>query len=192
MNNKSYLYSYLLTLIGGVVLVIMRGRANLFEAITIIVGILFLIPGLMSLIRVIFPPKAAKLAGEKPSVGLIIVAAAAIIFGILLIAAPHLFVNFIVYAFGALLIICGVVQLLNFIPSMGNLGFPKWYLATPVLSLCIGILIMIIGAEKILDVLALVTGIVLIVYGLNGLAGYIDRSKRVKNGGVTGRVVNVE
>lgn len=192
MNNKSYLYSYLLTLIGGILLVVLQGRADLFKAITIIVGILFLIPGLMSLIRAVFPPKSAKLAGEKPSAGLIIVSAAAMIFGIVLIAAPHIFINFMVYAFGTLLIICGIVQLMNFMPAINSLGFPKLYLATPILSLCIGILVMVIGAEKILNVLALVTGIVLIVYSLNGLAGYFDRTKRLKGGGVTGKIVNVE
>ncbi|MBD5230682.1 MAG: hypothetical protein HDS66_00725 [Bacteroidales bacterium] len=192
MNNKSYLYSYLLTLIGGVLLVVMQGRENLFQAIAIIVGLLFLIPGIATLFRVFFPSKVAKMAGERPGAGLVVVAAASTIFGIILVVAPHLFVNFMVYAFGTLLIICGLVQLFNFLPGLSNLGLPKWYLATPILSVLIGILIMVIGADKILNILALITGIVLIVYSVNGLIGFTDRSKRVKHGGVTGRVVNIE
>ncbi len=192
MNNKTYLYSYLFTLIGGVLMVVLQNRAGLFEAITIIIGIMFLVPGLLMFIRTAFPTKSAKVAGVKPSVPAMIVSGAAVVFGIVLIAAPHLFTNLLVYAFGALMIICGIMQLANFSPSMKSLGFPWWYMATPVLCIAIGVVVIVIGADRILNLLALITGIVLIVYGVNGLIGYFDRSSRMKRGGVTGRVVSVD
>ena len=192
MNNKTYLYSYLISLMGGVSLILLRNRANLFTAIAMLVGVLFLLPGLLAFIRAAFPPKRARLAGVKPSVPMIIVSGAAMIFGIVLIATPHTFIHLMVYLFGALLIVCGIMQIANFLPSMRSLGFPWWYLATPALCLAIGVVIIIAGAGKILDMLALITGIVLVVYSLNGLSGYYERTKRVRHGGVTGRVVNIE
>lgn len=191
MNNKTYLYTYLFTLIGGVLLVVLQDRAGLFDAITVLVGILFLVPGLLSFLRAFFPSKAAVMAGEKRSTALIIVSVAAVVFGLLLIVVPELFNHFIVYAFGILMMLTGLMQLFNFMPSMRSLGFPWWYLATPLLCMCIGVVIMVLGPGRVLDILALLTGIVLIVYSINGLTGYFDRSSRVKKGGNTGQVVEV-
>lgn len=192
MNNKTYLYSYILTLIGGVALVALNGRAGLFEAIAVIVGILFIVPGIFSFIRAAFPSRAARMAGARPSVPVTIVSLAAIIFGLMLVIVPAMFTHLIVYAFGVLMIVCGVVQFLNFTPSRRSLGFPWWYLVAPALCICIGVVVMLLGAARVLNILAMLTGIVLIVYSVNGLMGYYDRARRRRDGGVTGKVVNVE
>lgn len=190
--SKSYLYTYILTLIGGIALIVLHGSVNLFEAIVIIIGILFLVPGLITLIKVLFPSKTAKATGSNPGGAAAVLASAASIFGILLIVQPHLFTNFLVYAFGILLILCGIGQLMNFGPSMKELSFPWYFMATPILCIGIGAVIIVLGAENIMSVLSLVTGIVLTVYGINGLIGYTDRYKRIKHGGATGNIVDIE
>lgn len=192
MNNKTYLYSYILTLIGGILLVALHGRAGLFNAITVTVGVLLLVPGVLAFIRAAFPSRTARMAGARPSVPMIAVSLASVVLGVMLVAVPEMFTHFIVYAFGILMIVCGVVQFLNFSPSRRSLGFPWWYMAAPALCICIGVVVMVLGAAQVLDILAMLTGIVLIVYSLNGFIGYYERSKRSHQGGVTGKVVNVE
>jgi len=192
MNNNAYLYTYILTLIGGILLVVLEDRAGLFDAITILVGVMFLVPGVLTFLKATFPTRSARAAGAERQPVLMIVSGAASVFGITLIVAPHLFTNLIVYAFGALLIVCGIMQLTNFGAQRRASGLPGWYLATPALCIAIGIVIIVIGAQKILDMLALTTGIVLIVYGINGLIGYIERARLIRKGGVTGKVVNIK
>lgn len=192
MNNTSYLYSYLLSLIGGVLLVILHGRDGLFTAITIIVGILFLLPGLLAVGRGIKGHRGEPTGPSGSEPLMIVVGALAAIFGLLLIITPHLFVNFIFYAFGLLMIIGGVVQLINFSPKHRSLGFSGIFMVVPVLAIIIGVVVIIVGAEKLFAMLAMITGIVMIVYGVNGLIGYADRAKRIKGGGSLGHQVEIQ
>ena len=180
MNNKNYIYTYLFTLIAGVLLIILHNRAQIFEAISIILGICFLVLGILSLMSSVFISNKAKEAGAKRSPALIIVSAASFILGLLMVVAPNFFVNYLVYAFGVILLICGIIQLCNFMPHMGGLGFSKLFLIAPILCMFAGILVFVIGAEKILNSLALLTGIVLAVYSINGFIGYFNRRKLAK------------
>lgn len=192
MNNKSYLFSYLITLAGGILLLVLKDRQDLFTYATILVGILFLVPGLLCLIRAIFPSRAMRMSGEGVSIPLLITASAATIFGLLLVIVPETFVHLMVYAMGLLLICCGVIQIFNFAPGMSRLGFSPWFLTVPVLSAICGVVVIIIGPEKLLNLLALITGIALVVYSLNGLIGYFCRSRLTQNGGPTGGVADIE
>ena len=70
MNNKSYLVTYLITLVGGIALVVLNGRARLFDAIAVLIGIIFLVLGVVSLLGSFRLTKADKAAGRKPSVSL--------------------------------------------------------------------------------------------------------------------------
>lgn len=180
MNNKSYIYTYLFTLIGGLLLIILHQRAQIFEAICIVIGIGFLILGLLSLMSAVFISNKARAAGTKRSPALITVSSASLILGLLMVIVPGFFVNYLVYALGLLLLICGVIQLCNFMPGMSGLGLSRLYIIAPSLSIVAGLLVFIIGADKILDSLALVTGIVLTIYSINGFAGYFKRRKLAK------------
>jgi len=180
MNNKSYIYTYLFTLIGGLLLIILHQRAQIFEAICIVLGIGFLTLGLLSLMSAVFISNKARAAGAKRSPALIIVSAASLILGLLMVIVPGFFVNYLVYALGLLLLVCGVIQLCNFMPGMSGLGFSRLFIIAPSLSVLAGILVFVIGADKILDSLALVTGIMLTIYSINGFVGYFKRRNLAK------------
>lgn len=180
MNNKSFIYTYLFTLIGGVLLIILHGRDKIFEGMCIILGIGFLVLGVLSLLSAIFISNKARAAGAKRSPALIIVSGASFILGLLMVIVPDFFVQYLVYAMGVLLVLCGVIQLCNFMPNIRGLGFSGLFLAAPIACLATGILIFVIGAEKILNVLALLTGIVLVVYSVNGFLGYFKRRALAK------------
>lgn len=176
-NNKTYIYTYLFTLIGGVLLVILHNRAQLFDAISIIVGIAFLTVGLLTMLSSLFISTKQREAGVKRSPGLIIVSFASLILGLLMVIVPSFFVHYLVYAFGIIMILCGVIQLYNFMPGMKSLKFNMLFLAIPVLSIAAGLTVIVMGAAKVLDVMALLTGIVLIIYSINGFTGYFRRIK---------------
>lgn len=138
MNNKSFIYTYLFTLIGGVLLLILHGRDKIFEGMCIILGVGFLVLGILSLLSAVFISDKARAAGAKRSPALIIVSGASFILGLLMVLVPAFFVSYLVYAMGVLLVLCGVIQLCNFMPNMRGLGFSGYFLVAPVLSLFAG------------------------------------------------------
>lgn len=180
MNNKNYIYTYLFTLIGGVLLIILHSRKQIFEAMCIIIGVAFLVVGILSILSAVFISSKARQAGAKRSPALIIVSGASFILGLLMVIVPTFFVNYLVYTMGILMFLCGIIQLMNFMPGLGSLGFSYYFLIMPALSILTGILVFVIGADKILNSLALVTGIVLTLYSINGFIGYFKRRSLVK------------
>lgn len=175
MKNISYVYTYLFTLIAGVLLIILHNRSEIFEAISIVLGVCFLIAGVMSLINTAITTKQAKAEGARISPTYIIVSGATVFFGLLMVIHPTMFVNYLMYAIGAVMIIVGLVQLFNFMPRMSDIGFSRLFLIVPCLSILAGIIVFMAGADTIKDVLALLTGIVLTVYSVNGFIGYFNR-----------------
>lgn len=192
MNNKTYVYTYLFTLIGGVLLLVLHSRADLFDGIAIIIGIVFLVLGILNLVGNLFISSEARAAGVRRSPSLIFVSAGAFILGLLMVIVPHFFVAYLVYMFGIILIVCGVMQVMNFTPNRRSLGFSFWWFSTPVLSIIAGVVVICLGADRILNILAILTGIVLIVYSLNGFLGYFSRARLIRRGGRTSHVVEIE
>lgn len=180
MRNKNYIYTYLFTLIGGVLLIILHNRSQIFEAISIILGIGFMVVGILSLMSAVFISEKARAAGVKRSPVLIIVSGASLVLGTLMVVAPSFFIDYLVYTLGFIMILCGLIQLCNFMPRMSLLRFSWVFLIVPCLSLLAGLVVFTVGAEEIKDMLALLTGIVLTVYSVNGFIGYFNRRSRLK------------
>lgn len=183
MNSKHFIYTYLFTLIGGVLLIILHQRQDLFNAIAIILGVCFLVVGVLSLVSSVFVSNKAKQVGMKRSPTAIIVSVASLILGLLMIIVPGFFVKYLVYTFGLLLLLCGMVQLYNFIPGMRAISLSWIFLIVPSLSILAGVLVFVMGADQVLNILALVTGIVLTVYSINGFVGYCSRTTLAANAG---------
>ncbi len=192
MNNKSYLVTYLITLVGGIALVVLNGRARLFDAIAVLIGIIFLVLGVVSLLGSFRLTKADKAAGRKPSVSLAVASAGALGLGLLMVFAPGLFIHYLVYVIGIVLILCGVLQLYNFVPSMRSFGLSWLYLGIPAVCMLAGVLIMILGPAKVMNFMALLTGSVLIVYSLNGFVGYLAAAKLMKSAKAGPELVDVK
>lgn len=180
MKNKSFVYTYLFTLIGGVLLIILHNRVQLFEAISIIIGICFLGIGVVSMLSSVFISDRARADGVRRSPAMIIVSAASLILGLLMVVAPSFFVRYIIYTFGVVLLLVGLIQLCNFMPKMGGIGFGWYFLIVPCLSILSGIIVFTVGADKIMNSIALLTGIILAVYSINGFIGYFKRRSLFK------------
>ena len=191
MNNKTYLLTYLFTLLGGVLLVCLKGRGELFSGISIVLGVVFLLIGVLTMVGNLSLSKTAREAGMKTSPAVILVSVASMVLGLIMVLEPGVFVKYVIYLIGLLLILCGVVQLFNFLPSMRRLGFSWYFLPMPIVSIGVGITVMVLGPE-VANILALLTGIVMIVYSINGFAGYFYRMNLIKSGGPTGHVVDID
>lgn len=177
MKNSSFLWTYILTLIVGIGLVIFNSNVNLFKTIIIIVGVLLILSALILGVGIYYPKKKLKEAGIRvnPVIWGPIIGGA--ILGVLLVCMPDFFVRYLIYTFGVLMIACGIFQLTDVSAAMRGERLSGWFLAMPLISIIIGVVVIIVGPEKVQDIIVLTTGIVLICYGINGIADVCCRKR---------------
>ena len=122
----------------GVLLVMWPEAAMIYLVIT--VGVLFLLPGLYG----IFAYFASRSRAEDGSGRAFpIVALGSALLGLWLIVMPAFFVGILMYVLGALLVLGGIGQLMNFISVRKLTGsVPAIFYVIPVLLLLAGILIL--------------------------------------------------
>ena len=159
----------LCALIMGVLLVMWPEAAMIYLVIT--VGVLFLLPGLYG----IFAYFASRSRAEDGSGRAFpIVALGSALLGLWLIVMPAFFVGILMYVLGALLVLGGIGQLMNFISVRKLTGsVPAIFYVIPVLLLLAGILILVNPFEA-----------ASIVYGLTDLFRII-RYRRKSNQVIT-------
>jgi uncharacterized membrane protein HdeD (DUF308 family) len=110
---------------------------NTVTWITVAIGILFLLSGLISLIVYVNARKHVSeykitdaegrvVAGEQPTFP--IVGAGSVILGLVLALSPHVFVNGLMYILGAIMILGGINQLMNLVSArrLGKVSFGFW------------------------------------------------------------------
>lgn len=171
-NNRNYIWTYLFTLIIGVLLLVFTGRTNLFDIIVMIIGALFVIPSVILLFL--------GFAGKKEPDGtrmsrpwyVAVTAIGGLILGVLLLAMPGFFTKYLLYTLAVILILEGIAQIIN-LTGMGNDvgGTPAGWFVMPWLTVAAGVTVIIIGPERIADAITIITGIVMILYSVNGLMG---------------------
>ena len=154
----------LCALIMGVLLVMWPEAAMIYLVIT--VGVLFLLPGLYG----IFAYFASRSRAEDGSGRAFpIVALGSALLGLWLIVMPAFFVGILMYVLGALLVLGGIGQLMNFISVRKLTGsVPAIFYVIPVLLLLAGILILVNPFEAA-KIPFIVLGASSIVYGLTDL-----------------------
>ncbi len=191
MQQKSILMTYLFALIGGILLSILHSRANLFEGIVIVIGVLFIIPCLYTLFCMLidyFKYKRQKRdnAGETVKVFssarwlALVPIVGGICFGTFLVSQPGFFVAYLIYTFGAVMALCGLVQGGYMIFIIRDFRLSWWWITIPTLAFLAGVAVFVLGAEKIESTVALITGIVLILYSINGFASFLQKESRLR------------
>lgn len=134
--NNSILRS-VFAIILGLVLVIWPEAAIRYLVITI--GVLFIIPGIISLLNYFTREKNEY----EPAPMFPIDGAGSILLGVWLIVMPDFFVNILMYILGALLVIAGIQQLMFLILARKTSRVPLGFYIMPVLILAVGIMILV-------------------------------------------------
>ena len=125
---------------------------NTVTWITVAIGILFLLSGLISLIVYVHARKNVSefkimdseghvIAGEKPTFP--IVGVGSLILGAMLALTPNVFITALMYIIGAILILGAINQFMNLVNARryGKVGFGYWVF--PSVVLLIGLYVMI-------------------------------------------------
>ncbi|MEG2514088.1 MAG: DUF308 domain-containing protein [Bacteroidaceae bacterium] len=159
--NDSVLRSTVALVIG--VLFIMWPEA-IREYLVITVGILFFVPGLISLISYFV---SKKKEGKRSSI-LPIVGAGSLLFGLLLIAMPDVFINLLVGMLGFILALGGIQQMFTLFSARRFTKVALGFYVMPVLILALGILILM-NPAFLANSLMVILGISSIIYGATEL-----------------------
>lgn len=170
MKNTQFTLTYTAALIIGALLLIFSGEANIFNIMVIIIGALIALPSAYGIIRGFAGKKGT---GEKREGSPILTAfesALGLILGVLMICIPSFFVHYLIYTLGILLILAGVLQIVSTLNASRDMGGINGLLyIMPCLTMIAGLVIVIVGPEKIASIATIITGIVLVLYAINGL-----------------------
>ena len=147
---------------------------NTVTWITVAIGILFLLSGIISLVVYVHAKKNVSeykitdaqgrvVAGEKPTFP--IVGVGSIILGFLLTLTPNIFIKALMYIIGAILILGAINQYMNLINARryGKIGFGYWIF--PSVILLIGLYV-IIKPMVPASMAMLVLGLCSLLYGV--------------------------
>lgn len=133
---------------------------NAVEFVVRTIGILFIIPGIISLIGYFSAEKI-----KRPAIQFLLAGIGCILFGIILVAIPHLFVNFLMYVTGAIILIAGITQLINLIRAQKWAKVSALFYILPVLIIAAGVIVLL-NPQSIANAITIIIGISCLVYGI--------------------------
>ena len=170
MKSKNYVITYLSALVTGILLLIFHDDSELYASLVRAIGALIAIPSLVLLCTMLFGKKKEGAYNGVVVVAAEIAAVVGIAFGIWLLVSPGMFIKALIYVLGALLIAVGIAQI-SFVHTQAkpSSAAPGWFVV-PSLTLIAGVVLIILGPEKVASMAGLITGIVLVVYAANGFA----------------------
>lgn len=169
MKQSTNTITLFATLAAGILMIIFNGRTDLFSLIVIILGIMLAVPSLVAGIRYF----TAKGREDQPSWTILIPATGGLILGVLMLCAPGVFVHYLIYTFGVVLILVGIMQLVFLMQGGWMAGAYYSLIIVPSLTIGAGLLIIVLGPEKLQSAVTLIVGIALTIYSLNGFAGML-------------------
>ncbi|MDR2968154.1 MAG: DUF308 domain-containing protein [Tannerellaceae bacterium] len=162
-----------LSIVLGFIMVLRPEIAVNYLVITI--GVLFILPGFLSLIEYFNRKKNADATGTRFPIE----AAGSIIFGAWMVIMPDFFLNITMYVLGALLVLGGLLRIISLFNTR-KWTYVRWgYYVMPALVLLVGIVILAYPFATA-AITFTVFGATMIVYGFTGLINnYVFRRENI-------------
>jgi len=157
-------------LVLGAILIIWPSIAINYLVITI--GILFLIPGLISI--------AGYLSRSKQSseTMLVIESIGSCFLGLALIIAPAFFVGALMYIIAIVLILAGFFQLRGLFICRRNIKIPAVFYVVPAIVLIVGSVILF-NPFRVVETTFMILGVACVVYSISELINYLKFTKNL-------------
>lgn len=164
MDNsyKGSLWSAILTLIVGIVMVSFSNIT--LRTVVLTVGLMFIATAVFNLAYEFSGKRAAHRTTSMPAV---LASVGAGVLGIVMVLMPIGMVNIIIYLFAAAIILLGLYEICALAFMYRPVTFPFWFFILPSLMVICGLVICVMGAEKVGELTVIVTGIALIVYSVS-------------------------
>ncbi len=185
MKSTGIFFSSFVMIAAGIVLCLLNGRTDVLKNIIEVVGWAFLAAGVINLVIMIMRGKRKEdssvmhITGWVSGIG-------GLCLGLALILAPAMFTSTLVYFFGALLVLGGLVQVIMLAWGFRPYTFQGWIYIMPVVEIIGGVVLLCSEQVRGNDpMMVLVTGSGFILFGLTwfialfGVARQKHTAKRV-------------
>ena len=170
MKLLSYpLVRAIVALVIGLVLVMFPDQASNYFVITI--GIIFLIPSLLSLIGYLSQSK------EERRLRFPIEGVGSLLFGLWLVIMPDFFANLLTFILGFILVMGGVQQLASLMAARRWMTVHGGFYVVPVLILVAG-LVALFNPTGVQRTAFIIIGITALIYGINELLNWFKFTRR--------------
>ena len=143
----------------GLLLVVWPETAIVYLVIAI--GVLFFIPGLISVIS--YVTKGQKIGMPFP-----IVSIGSLLFGLWLMVSPAFFVGILMYVLGIILVFAGISQIINLVNIRNWAQVGIGYFVVPILILLAG-MIVLLNPFAVASIPFIILGISCMVYGISDI-----------------------
>lgn len=157
MKSKNLTYTGIIALIVGILLIFMKGAA--ISAVVMVMGVFFLVAAVLNLIMAFRKDTANPVVTILTAIG-------AIALGLWLLFDPDGFTSILVYVFAGLMILAGLYHICMLSFGFKDVKFPFAFYIMPILLVLAGGVVLIIGSERMMNAIVLVTGIALVVYAI--------------------------
>lgn len=168
MRPLNSFFSYLLVLAGGIAMIVMHNDGSLLRWLVIFLGVVFALPGLISLIACL-----SRSSRDKGNTWMSIDVTAAVgslVIGLIMLIWPGMVVGIFVYVLAVLLLLVGIWQIVTLSSnSWPGMGAPWWLYILPVLALVGGVSMLFSPLKDTESAFTLIAGIALTCVGANGL-----------------------
>lgn len=144
-------------------LILVLWPAATINYLVIVIGILFLVSGLIAMIGYLTRDKELYPDASFPIEG-----AGSALFGLWLIVMPTFFVNILMYVLGALLVVAAIQQIASLASARRWTQVPGFFYVVPVLILICGIIILF-NPFSVAQTAFILFGVTSMVYGVSGL-----------------------
>lgn len=170
MKKSASLITYVAALVIGIILLVYNQRVELLKGIVIAMGVLITVPSAIMLLNCFIGKKDRYGNKQFPAWYTVIVAIAGLVLGVWMLCMPSSFQSWMVYTLGVILILVGAAQIVFIYTAARPYGAnPLWY-CVPILVLAGGFIVCFIGPQGVNTWVSLTTGILLVVYAVNGIA----------------------
>lgn len=171
-NSGSILTSFIL-IVAGVLLCILNSRPDLLHTIVKIVGVAFFVSGVINVFIMINHSSKKKgnsfsrIAGWLSGIG-------GVLLGLAMFFYPPLFTTVLVYLFGILLVLGGIVQICIMAWGYKDASISGWLYIVPVILIVAGVIMICSDSLRVnASLMVIITGVGMILYGLNSFFGMI-------------------
>lgn len=156
MKSKNLTYTGVITLLLGILLIFMKGAA--ISAVVMVMGVFFLVAAVLN-VYFAFKKYSSPYASILTALG-------AVVLGLWLLFDPTGFTAILVYFFAALMILAGLYHICMLAFGFKDVRFPFAFYILPIMLVLGGGVILIIGSDRMMNLIVLLTGIALIIYSV--------------------------
>lgn len=166
LNVKTDMLTSLVVGVAGIAMIVLHNRLDVMSWIVMMIGVLFIIPGVFSVLT-------GALSRERKSGAAILAGVGAVLLGAMMCARPEFFAGIMVTIFGIILVMIGIYHICFVAWLARPFVLPFYYYIIPVLTIVAGLVVMFSSVRSFNSVVLLITGISFICSSVSSLMEWI-------------------